>query len=74
MEWGAGVVRRVLLIPLILSGMIALVGVSLGQIYAGPLLTQLVAGAALGSVGLSVVARRLPNWLVAPVSAAALVG
>jgi len=73
-EWGAGVVRRVLLIPLILSGMIALVGVTLGQIYAGPLLTQLVAGAAIGSVGLSVAARRLPNWQVAPLSVVGLAG
>ncbi|MEV4758341.1 transglutaminaseTgpA domain-containing protein [Micromonospora sp. NPDC049559] len=54
--------------------MIALSGVALGRVYAGTLLTQLVAGAAAGSVLISVAARRLPSWLVAPLSAVALAG
>ncbi|MCW3817764.1 DUF3488 and transglutaminase-like domain-containing protein [Micromonospora sp. DR5-3] len=54
--------------------MIALAGVVLGRVYAGPLLTRLVVGAAVGSVLVSVAARRLPSWLVAPVSVAALAG
>ncbi|WP_091349932.1 DUF3488 and transglutaminase-like domain-containing protein [Micromonospora rhizosphaerae] len=54
--------------------MIALAGVALGRVYAGPLLTRLVLGAALGSVLVSVAARRLPSWLVAPLSVLALAG
>lgn len=57
-----------------LAGMIALTGAALGGIFADALLAQLVAGAALGSVGLSLAARRLPNWVVAPMSAAVLGG
>jgi transglutaminase-like putative cysteine protease len=52
-----------------LAGMIVLAGVALGRIFADPLLAGLVAGAALGSVGLSLGCRRLPNWVVAPMSA-----
>ncbi|MEV4347720.1 DUF3488 and transglutaminase-like domain-containing protein [Actinoplanes sp. NPDC049596] len=55
-----------------LAGMIALSGVVLGQIFAGALLVQLVAGAAVGAVGVSTAARRLPNWAVAPLSAVLL--
>ncbi|RIV40104.1 transglutaminase domain-containing protein [Micromonospora radicis] len=52
--------------------MVTLAGVALGRVYAGSLLTVLVAGAALGSVLVSVAARRLPSWLVAPVSVLAM--
>jgi len=69
------VVSRVLQrlsVPLVVSGLVALAGLSLGRVYNGPLLVQLVAGAALGSVLVSAGLRRLPGWVVAPVSVAAL--
>ncbi|MEU4681395.1 DUF3488 and transglutaminase-like domain-containing protein [Micromonospora sp. NPDC023737] len=61
-------------VPLALIAMTALAGVVLGRVYAGPLLPRLVAGAALGSVLVSVAARRLPSWLVAPLSVVAMAG
>lgn len=67
-------ILRAASVPLVLAGMLALAGVSLGRIYHGPLLTLLVAGAAVGSVGVSVAARRLPAWLVSPLSVLALSG
>ncbi|WP_285791958.1 DUF3488 and transglutaminase-like domain-containing protein [Micromonospora sp. NBRC 101691] len=54
--------------------MIGLAGVVLGRVYAGDLLTRLVFGAAVGSVLVSVAARRLRSWLVAPLSVLALAG
>ncbi|MEU2610488.1 DUF3488 and transglutaminase-like domain-containing protein [Micromonospora sp. NPDC007271] len=54
--------------------MIALAGVALGRVYADPLLARLILGAAIGSVLVSVATRRLPSWLVAPVSVAGLAG
>ncbi|RLP86662.1 transglutaminase domain-containing protein [Micromonospora sp. BL4] len=65
---------RAAVVPLALIGLTSLAGVVLGRVYAGDLLTQLVIGAAAGSVLVSVAARRLPSWLVAPVSVAAMVG
>ncbi|MGC4854503.1 transglutaminaseTgpA domain-containing protein [Micromonospora sp. DT4] len=73
----AGRVIRALraeVVPLTLIVLTALAGVVLGRVYAGDLLTRLVIGAAVGSVLVSVAARRLPSWLVAPVSMAALAG
>ncbi|WP_435796228.1 transglutaminaseTgpA domain-containing protein [Micromonospora chersina] len=67
-------VLRAVPVPLALIVMIALAGVVLGRVYADPLLTRLTAGAAVGSVLVSVAARRLPSWLVAPLSVAALTG
>ncbi|MEU8022191.1 transglutaminaseTgpA domain-containing protein [Micromonospora haikouensis] len=61
-------------LPVALVAMVALTGVVLGRVYAGGLLTRLVVGAAVGSVLVSVVARRLPSWLVAPLSVAGLAG
>ncbi|MER7457357.1 transglutaminaseTgpA domain-containing protein [Micromonospora sp. NPDC126480] len=52
--------------------MVALAGVVLGRVYSGGLLTGLVAGAAAGSVLVGVACRRLPSWLVAPVSVLAM--
>nr|WP_173042579.1 transglutaminaseTgpA domain-containing protein [Phytohabitans flavus] len=52
--------------------LIGLSGAALARIYAGPLLPQLVVGAAIGSVGVSAAARRMPSWLVAPVSVVAM--
>ncbi|WP_435821608.1 DUF3488 and transglutaminase-like domain-containing protein [Micromonospora musae] len=59
-------------VPLALIVMTALSGVVLGRVYAGPLLPQLVAVAAAGSVLVGVAARRLPSWLVAPLSVLAM--
>jgi hypothetical protein len=59
-------------VPVTLAALIALTGVALGRIYAGSLLPQLVAGAAIGSVGISAATRRLPSWLVAPLSVAGM--
>ncbi|MGC4747575.1 transglutaminaseTgpA domain-containing protein [Micromonospora sp. DT201] len=67
-------VLRAAVVPLALIGLTALAGVVLGRVYAGDLLTRLVIGAAVGSVLVSVAARRLPSWLVAPVSVAAMAG
>ncbi|MEU0077748.1 transglutaminaseTgpA domain-containing protein [Micromonospora tulbaghiae] len=61
-------------VPAALVVLVALSGVVLGRVYADPLLTRLMAGAAAGSVLVSVAARRLPSWLVAPLSVAALAG
>jgi len=64
---------RASVVPVVLAALIALAGVVLGRIYADALLTQLVAGAAVGSVGAGVAARRLPSWTVAPLSVLLLV-
>ncbi|MEH0826834.1 transglutaminaseTgpA domain-containing protein [Micromonospora sp. CPCC 205554] len=61
-------------VPAALVVLVALSGVVLGRVYADPLLTRLMAGAAAGSVLVGVAARRLPSWLVAPLSMAALAG
>ncbi|MGC4897398.1 transglutaminaseTgpA domain-containing protein [Micromonospora sp. DT31] len=67
-------VLRAALVPAALVVLVALAGVVLGRVYADPLLTRLVAGAAAGSVLVGVAARRLPSWLVAPLSVVALAG
>ncbi len=74
-ERGAGLPagRRSLLtseLPLavVLVVLVTLAGVVLGRMYAGDLLPLLVAGAAAGSVLVGVLCRRLPSWLVAPLS------
>ncbi len=55
-------------LAVVLVVLVALAGVVLGRMYAGGLLTLLVAGAATGSVLVGVLCRRLPSWLVAPLS------
>ncbi|MFD1323305.1 transglutaminaseTgpA domain-containing protein [Micromonospora sonneratiae] len=65
---------RIVPVPLTMIVMIGLAGVVLGQVYSDQLLTQLVVGAAIGSVAVSLAARRLPSWLVAPLSVVALAG
>ncbi|MFJ1536915.1 transglutaminaseTgpA domain-containing protein [Micromonospora chalcea] len=67
-------VLRAVPVPAALIVLVALSGVVLGRVYADPLLTRLMAGAAVGSVLVSVAARRLPSWLVAPLSVAAMAG
>ena len=68
-----GLVRRAV-VPVALAGMLALAGAVLGRIFADDLLFRLATGAAIGSVGVGVAARRLPSWTVAPISAALLGG
>ncbi|WP_442929355.1 transglutaminaseTgpA domain-containing protein [Micromonospora sp. WMMC273] len=65
---------RAVPVPAALIVLVALSGVVLGRVYADPLLTRLMAGAAVGSVLVGVAARRLPSWLVAPLSVAAMTG
>ncbi|WP_239080671.1 DUF3488 and transglutaminase-like domain-containing protein [Paractinoplanes brasiliensis] len=65
---------RAAVVSVALAGMIVLAGVVLGRIFAGALLVELMAGAAVGSVGLSLACRRVPNWVVAPLSAVLLAG
>ncbi|MGS2615310.1 DUF3488 and transglutaminase-like domain-containing protein [Micromonospora sp. LZ34] len=65
---------RAVPVPLALVTMIGLAGAVLGRVYAGGLLTGLVLGTAVGSVLVSVAARRLPSWLVAPLSVLAMAG
>ncbi|NUO55834.1 MAG: transglutaminase domain-containing protein [Hamadaea sp.] len=59
---------RALGVPVLLAGMIVLAGWTLGGIYDGPLLFQLVAGAGVASVLLAVAVRRLPSYADAPLS------
>ncbi|MFI9530315.1 transglutaminaseTgpA domain-containing protein [Micromonospora rosaria] len=69
-----GRLLRAAVLPLVLVALVALAGTVLSRVYADDLLTRLVVGAAAGSVLVSVAARRLRSWLVAPVSVAALAG
>src|SRR5690349_3965592 len=48
--------------------MLAVAGLALGRIYSGGLAPRLFVGAALAAVALSVAVRRLPSWLVGPLS------
>ncbi len=61
-------------VPLLLIGMMTLAGVTADRVYSGNLLVLLVAGAAVGSVGLSVLLSRMPAWSVAPLSTLGLAG
>ena len=72
-EWAVRALRAAP-VPVALVVLVALAGVVLGRVYADPLLTRLMVGAAVGSVLVSVAARRLASWLVAPLSMAALAG
>jgi hypothetical protein len=61
-------------VPLLLIGMLIVAGITADRVYSGNLLTLLVAGAAVGSVGLSMLFSRLPAWAVAPLSTLGLAG
>lgn len=61
-------------VPLLLIALLALAGVAADRVYSGNVLTLLVAGAAAGSVLISVVCGRAPAWLVAPISTFGLGG
>ncbi len=65
---------RRLSLPLVVALLIVIAAVSLNRVYSGLLLVQLVAGAAVASVLVSVFLRRIPAWLVAPCSVAAMLG
>jgi hypothetical protein len=67
------IARRTAL-ALVVAALVIVAGLSLNRVYSGPLLVQLVAGAALAAAFISAVLRRLPPWLVAPVSVLAMVG
>ncbi|WP_328469139.1 DUF3488 and transglutaminase-like domain-containing protein [Actinoplanes sp. NBC_00393] len=65
---------RAATVPVALAGMLTLAGAVLGRIYSDDLLLQLTAGAAAASVATGVMARRLPSWTAAPISALLLAG
>jgi transglutaminase-like putative cysteine protease len=65
---------RAITVPLLLIGMLTLAGITADRVYSGNLLTLLTAGAAVGSVLISLVLSRLPAWLIAPISTAGLAG
>ncbi len=66
------VLLRRLGLPMVVAVLIVLAAVSLNRVYSGLLLVQLVAGAALASVLISVLLRRIPASLVAPCSVAGM--
>jgi hypothetical protein len=59
-------------VPVALIGLLAIPGVALQRIYSGDLLVRLVVVAAVASVLLSFLVRRLPGWTAAPVSVVGL--
>ena len=59
-------------VPVALIGLLAVPGVVLQRIYSGDLLLRLVLIAAVASVLLSLLVRRMPAWTAAPVSVAGL--
>ena len=59
---------------LVLVTLLGLAATVLSRVYAGSLLTRLLLGAAVASVGISLATRRLPSWLVAPLSVLGLAG
>ncbi|GIH21398.1 transglutaminase family protein [Rugosimonospora africana] len=65
--------RRVIA-ALCYAGLLALGAGAAGRIYDGRLLALLVAGAAVGSVGIGLLLVRSPQWTVAPVSVLAMLG
>jgi len=59
-------------VPVALIGLLAIPGVVLQRIYSGDLLVRLVLVAAVASVLLSLLVRRMPGWTAAPVSVVGL--
>jgi transglutaminase-like putative cysteine protease len=68
-----GAMRRILLAAAY-AGMLALGAGAAGRIYHGPLFALLVAGAAVGSVGLGLALVNTPQWTVAPLSVLGMAG
>ncbi|MFV2020225.1 DUF3488 and transglutaminase-like domain-containing protein [Micromonospora sp. LOL_023] len=60
-------VRRVT-VPAVLIALVASAALLLGRIYDGPTVTWLIAGSGASAVLIGALARRLPNWQVAPLS------
>jgi transglutaminase-like putative cysteine protease len=56
------------------AGLLALAGGAAGRIYHGPLFALLMAGAAIGSVGLALLLVNAPQWTVAPLSVLCMAG
>ncbi|GAB4052224.1 transglutaminase TgpA family protein [Catellatospora paridis] len=65
---------RILLPPALLTAMLVLSGLTADRIYNGTLFTVLIAGAAAGSVLISLAMTRLRAWAVAPLSMLGLAG
>lgn len=65
---------RILLPPALITAMLALSGLVADRIYNGTLFTVLIAGAAAGSVAISLALTRLRAWSVAPLSVLGLAG
>ncbi|WJK38498.1 DUF3488 and transglutaminase-like domain-containing protein [Solwaraspora sp. WMMA2056] len=63
-----------LAVPAVLIVLIGCAAALLGRIYDGPVATWLVAGAGGSAVVVGTVARRLPNWQVAPLSVMSMAG
>ncbi|GAA1654391.1 DUF3488 and transglutaminase-like domain-containing protein [Catellatospora bangladeshensis] len=63
---------RALVSPVLITAMLVLSGLVADRVYSGMLLAQLLAGAAAGSVLISVACTRLRAWAVAPLSVLAL--
>ncbi|HKT03293.1 MAG TPA: hypothetical protein VJT31_27505, partial [Rugosimonospora sp.] len=59
-------------VALVVAALTALAALPVGRIYRGDLLTELLLGAAVAPVLISLALRRLPAYPVAPVSALAL--
>jgi transglutaminase-like putative cysteine protease len=66
--------KRIALLALVFAGMLALAAGAAGRVYHGPLFAELLAGAAVGSVGIGLLLVRRPQWIVAPVSVLAMLG
>lgn len=60
-------IRRVT-VPVVLIALVTSAALLLGRIYDGPTVTWLTAGSGAGAVLVGALARRLPNWQVAPLS------
>jgi transglutaminase-like putative cysteine protease len=72
---GPGIERaRRVVVPTVLIALITSAALLLGRIYEGPVLTWLTAGAGAGAVLVGALARRLPNWQVAPLSTLLMAG
>lgn len=61
-------------VPVLLIGMLVMAGVTADRVYSGDVLTMLVAGAAAGSILISLLLSRTPAWLIAPLSTLGLAG
>ena len=61
-------------VALAVAALVTVAALSLNRVYSGWLLVELCAGAAFASVLVSALLRRLPAWVVAPVSVLAMLG